>query len=71
MLTVGKVTSPVTQVAVVEVNNASIYGTEAPVFVLIGNDNNKLPIKMATKKLSKISCVVLNRLYLVFTDLPP
>ena len=61
VVTVGRVTSPVTQVAVVAVKRASIYDTEDPFFVLIGKESKKLPRRMANKKLNKISCVVLIR----------
>ena len=58
MDTVGTVTSPVTQMEVVAVNNASIYGTATPVAEAIGNASKKLPSNMAKKKLSIMTCVV-------------
>ena len=60
MVAVGKVTSPVTQVAVVAVNNASMYGTEVLFAVLIGRDSRMLPSRMVIKKLKSIICVVDN-----------
>ena len=56
--TVGTVTSPVTQMEVVAVNNASIYGTATPVAEQIGNASKMLPINIAKKKLSIMICVV-------------
>ena len=53
-MTVGTTTSPVTQVAVVAVNNASINGVACPLAELIGKVNNTLPIRMAVKKLNNI-----------------
>ena len=52
--TVGTTTSPVTHVAVVAVNNASINGVACPLAELIGKVNYILPAKIAIKKLSKI-----------------
>ena len=57
---VGKVTSPVTQVDVVAVNNASIYGTDLPLEELIGNTKSKLPSSIVIRKLIKMICVVDN-----------
>ena len=56
--TVGSVTSPVTQVEVVAVNNASGYGTASPLAELIGNAKSALPTRMVARKLSRIICVV-------------
>ena len=56
--TVGSVTSPVTQVAVVAVKIASIYDTASPLAELIGNAKRPLPMKITTRKLSNIICVV-------------
>jgi hypothetical protein len=56
--TTGNVTSPVTQVEVVAVNNASRYGTDTPLAELIGKAKRMLPSKIAIIKLSKIICVV-------------
>jgi hypothetical protein len=56
--TTGKVTSPVTQVAVVAVKSASRYGTASPPAELIGRDRSRLPSNIAIRKLSKIICVV-------------
>ena len=64
--TVGNVTSPVTQVAVVAVKSASIYGTAIHFAELIGNAKSKLPIKIVTRKLSNIICVVDTVNFLVF-----
>ena len=55
---VGSVTSPVTQVAVVAVKSASIYGTASPLAELIGNAKSPLPTRMVTRKLSNMICVV-------------
>jgi hypothetical protein len=52
--TVGNVTKPVTQVAVVAVNSASRYGTGFPVAELIGSDNRILPRRIMAKKLNNI-----------------
>ena len=60
---VGTVTSPVTQVDVVAVNNASIYDISV-VLWLIGRYNNILPIKIVIKKLSNIICVVDSDIFL-------
>ena len=57
-VTVGKVTSPVTQVAVVAVNRASMYDTEIPSAELMGRTRRILPIKIAKRKLNIIKCVV-------------
>ena len=54
---VGTTTSPVTQVLVVAVNNASIKEVGAPLFVLIGSDSRVAPTSIAAKKLSIIMCV--------------
>ena len=56
--TVGSVTSPVTHTDVVAVKSASKYGTRLPVAELMGSDKRTLPIKITTKKLSNIVCVV-------------
>jgi len=56
--TVGIVTSPVTQVEVVAVKSASRYGTASPLAELIGNAKSPLPMKMVTRKLSNMICVV-------------
>ena len=56
--TVGSVTRPVTQVAVVAVNNASRYGTASPVAELMGSAKRQLPSKIAITKLNKMICVV-------------
>ena len=56
--TVGSVTSPVTQVEVVAVKNASRYGTASPLAELIGKTKSPLPTRMVTKKLSNMICVV-------------
>ena len=58
VVTVGKVTNPVTQVEVVAVNNASIYGTGFPVFELIGKASKMLPINITNRKLSIMTWVV-------------
>lgn len=63
---IGNVTSPVTQVADVAVNKASIYGTDSPVAELIGNFNNKLPKRITIIKPSKIYLVVLKDFNLFF-----
>ena len=65
--TVGRVTSPVTQVDVVAVNSASRYGTDLPVAELIGKYKNTLPISIVTRKLNNIICVVdnLNLFFLI------
>ena len=55
---VGRVTSPVTQVEVVDVNSASRYGTASPLAELRGNVSRILPRKMGTRKLSSMICVV-------------
>ena len=60
VVTVGKVTSPVTHVAVVAVNNASIYEIDSPVAELIGSARSTLPTRIAKRKLSKIICEVEN-----------
>ena len=57
---VGTVTRPVTQVDVVAVNKASIYGTDIPLAELIGKDSRTLPSKIVAKKLISIICVVDN-----------
>ena len=64
--TVGKVTSPVTQVAVVDVNSASIYGTDFPSAELIGRTRSKLPTKITKTKLSIIICVVDSEIRFLF-----
>jgi len=51
---VGSVTSPVTQVDVVAVNRASIYGTAFPLVELIGSAKRKLPINITRRKLNSI-----------------
>jgi len=51
---VGSVTSPVTQVEVVAVNRASIYGTAVPLVELIGSAKRTLPIKITRRKLNSI-----------------
>ena len=56
--TVGSVTSPVTQVEVVAVKSASRYGTASPLAELIGNAKSPLPMRMVTRKLSNMICVV-------------
>ena len=56
--TVGSVTSPVTQVEVVAVKSASRYGTAFPLEELMGNAKSMLPIRIVTRKLSNIICVV-------------
>ena len=56
--TVGSVTSPVTQVEVVAVKSASRYGTDSPLAELIGNAKSPLPIRMVTRKLNNMTCVV-------------
>ena len=56
--TVGIVTSPVTQVEVVAVKSASRYGTASPLAELIGNAKSPLPMRMVTRKLSNMICVV-------------
>ena len=53
----GTVTRPVTQVAVVAVKSASIYGIELPSAQLTGNAKRILPIIMVSKKLNIIICV--------------
>lgn len=58
--TVGTVTRPVTHVAVVAVNNASIKLTLCPFAVLIGKQSKAVPARIANKKLSKMICVVDN-----------
>jgi hypothetical protein len=50
----GKVVSPVTHTAEKEVNKASIAFILTPVFVDMGNKNNKNPINITTIKLAKI-----------------
>jgi len=56
--TVGSVTSPVTQVDVVAVKSASRYGTASPLAELIGNAKRPLPMRIVTRKLSNMICVV-------------
>ena len=56
--TVGIVTSPVTQVELVAVKSASRYGTASPLAELIGNAKSPLPMRMVTRKLSNMICVV-------------
>jgi len=51
---VGSVTSPVTQVEVVAVNSASIYGTAILLVVLIGNAKRMLPSNITKRKLNSI-----------------
>ncbi|MBQ4136533.1 MAG: hypothetical protein IJD67_00340, partial [Clostridia bacterium] len=51
---VGNVTSPVTQVDVVAVKRASIYGTEFPSAELIGRVNRMLPSDITKIKLNNI-----------------
>ena len=51
------VTSPVTQVEVVAVNNASRYDTASPLAELIGNAKSTLPVRIVARKLSNIICV--------------
>ena len=58
VVTVGRVTRPVTQVAVVAVNSASRYGTGFPVAELTGIASRRLPSAMTIKKLSIMICVV-------------
>ena len=60
---VGNVTRPVTQVAVVAVNNASMYDTATPSRALIGSANNTLPQRIVIRKLIMITCVVDNPLF--------
>ena len=60
VVTVGSVTNPVTQVAVVAVNKASTYGIDCPLAELIGKAKRTLPTRIADKKLSKIICEVVN-----------
>jgi hypothetical protein len=45
-------------VAVVAVKIASIYDTASPLAELIGNAKRALPMKITTRKLSNIICVV-------------
>ena len=54
----GSVTRPVTQVEVVAVKSASIYGTASPLAELIGKAKSPLPMRMVTRKLSNMICVV-------------
>ena len=71
---VGTVTRPVTQMDVVAVNRASIYGTAAPVAELTGKANRTLPTSIAQKKLSMIFCVVdscINFFMFIIYSIPP
>ena len=69
--TVGRVTSPVTQVAVVAVNRASRYPTEQPLAELIGRTRSRLPKTIVIKKLSRMICVVDNEpFFLLFITVP-
>jgi hypothetical protein len=65
--TVGRVTSPVTQVDVVAVKRASIKGVASPFAELMGKDSKTAPTKIAIKKLNNIICVVDNIFCLFFT----
>jgi len=65
--TVGRVTSPVTQVEVVAVKSASRYGTALPLAELIGNANSTLPKRIVTRKLSNMICVVENVNFFLLT----
>ena len=67
VVAVGRVTSPVTQVAVVAVNKASVYDTVFPSAQLIGSDSSRLPIRIVIKKLSNMICVVDNDILLFLT----
>ena len=58
VVAVGTVTRPVTQVAVVAVNRASMYGTACPSAELTGNESKMLPMNMVIKKPSRMICVV-------------
>ena len=58
VLDVWRVTSPVTQVAVVAVKRESIYPTRSPVAELMGSVRIRLPIRIAARKLKRITCVV-------------
>ena len=71
VVAVGSVTRPVTQVAVVAVNRASMYETLSPFLALIGSDNNALPTNMAIKKLSIMICVVDKVIFLFFINASP
>ena len=51
---VGSVTRPVTQVAVVAVNNASVYGMGIWSAELIGSANSRLPSMITLRKLRMI-----------------
>ena len=64
---VVSVTRPVTQVEVVAVKSASMYGTGSLLAELIGNDKSKLPNKMVTRKLNNTICVVDNVNFFFFT----
>ena len=55
---VGSVVKPVTQMAVVAVNNASTNATLSPLLVLMGKDKSSVPTANTPKKLSRIRCVV-------------
>jgi len=57
---VGSVTSPVTQVEVVAINSASIYGTAVPSVELMGSAKRILPINITKRKLNNIIWVVVN-----------
>ena len=54
VVTVGRVTSPVTHIDVVAVKRASMYDTGFPSAVLIGSESSRLPTSMAIRKLSMI-----------------
>jgi len=53
---VSSTTSPVTQVAEVEVNNASINSTEFPLVLEMGNISSKAPIRIIDAKPSTSIC---------------
>ena len=65
--TVGRVTSPVTQVEVVAVKSASRYGTASPLAELIGNAKNTLPTRIVARKLSNMICVVVSTNFFFLT----
>ena len=58
VVTVGTVTSPVTQVAVVAVKSASKKGTDLPFAELKGRLNKTLPAKITVRKPNNMSCDV-------------
>ena len=66
-------TSPVTQVAVVAVNNASTYGVAHPLAELMGNVRRRLPTKIRRMKLTIMMRVVEKRILNAFgfTAFPP